>query len=145
MVIPSNKTGRVGRVVRNVTGGRANRQLRRSPAADSTTTAASSGRLKHNPPKRQLYALNHTGATRGEEVGQTIIRTISKLCIGGATQRRDRADPRTDGRSGLALIASSFPSLTDHDSGVPENYLPHLGMPVDWETARVNRALVSTG
>jgi hypothetical protein len=102
---------------------------------------------KHNPAKRQLDALNHTQVPKRawEEVGETTIPKTFKLCIGGATQKRDPADPRTDGRSGLALIASSFPSLTNHDSGVPENYLPHLGMPVDWETARVNRALVSTG
>jgi hypothetical protein len=35
-----------------------------------------------------------------EEVGETTIRTISRLCTGGATQKRDRAEPKNDERSG---------------------------------------------
>jgi hypothetical protein len=42
-----------------------------------------------------------TGAQRAwEEVGETTIRTISRLCTGGATQKRDRAEPKNDERSG---------------------------------------------
>jgi hypothetical protein len=42
-----------------------------------------------------------------EEVGETTIQKTSKLCIGGATQKKDRGEPRTDGRSGLSLIADA--------------------------------------
>jgi hypothetical protein len=42
-----------------------------------------------------------------EEVGVTIIRTTSKPCIGGATQKRDRAEPKSDGQSGSAFIADT--------------------------------------